>query len=110
MRPLAKPIGPTVDEVARDLKRHPEHIRRLLRQGTLSGHKIGRRWHVDADSLAAYVGRPPDGDLRRRGLEWLSLVSERGRLKDVARLLKRDFGFSETELVTVLGRWTREGR
>lgn len=49
----------STDEAARKLGLHPETVRRLLRNGTLRGVKIGRVHRVDEDEIAAYVERLP---------------------------------------------------
>lgn len=61
---LAPPRGParerakeplfTVDDLAAHLRRQPETIRRRLRNGALSGRKIGGAWYADRDAVEAY--------------------------------------------------------
>jgi hypothetical protein len=36
---------------------HPDHIRLLVRQGTVKGEKHGGIWLIDLDSLRAYEAR-----------------------------------------------------
>jgi len=44
-----------VGEVVQRTKYHPEHIRRLIRQGRLEAVRVEGRWFVNPDSLAAYL-------------------------------------------------------
>ena len=37
---------------------HPEHIRRLIRQGKINAKKFSIVWMVDRDSLLAYIDKP----------------------------------------------------
>lgn len=43
----------TVDEVAEQLKVHPESVRRWLRDGRLEGYRISRRggWRIQPNSV-----------------------------------------------------------
>jgi excisionase family DNA binding protein len=43
----------TVDEVAEQLKVHPESVRRWLRDGRLTGYRISRRsgWRIRPDAV-----------------------------------------------------------
>jgi hypothetical protein len=36
---------------------HPEHIRRLIRQGKINAKKFSIVWMVDRDSLLAYIDK-----------------------------------------------------
>lgn len=51
----------TVDEVADQLRVHPETVRRWLREGRLSGYRISRRggWRVRPDSVARLLEEGP---------------------------------------------------
>lgn len=46
----------TVNEVAQILKIHPFTIRLWLKQGKLSGVKIGGRWRVRRSALEGFIG------------------------------------------------------
>lgn len=37
----------TVPEVAQRLGYHPDHVRRLLKAGTIKGERVGGRWLLD---------------------------------------------------------------
>jgi excisionase family DNA binding protein len=47
----------TVEEVAEQLRIHPETVRRWLREGRLKGFRISRRggWRVQAESVSELV-------------------------------------------------------
>ena len=45
----------TVEEVAEMVKIKPEIIRRWLRDGTLTGIKLGRVWRVDERDLEEFI-------------------------------------------------------
>lgn len=56
----------TVAEAAVELARHLEvprisaqRVRKLLADGRLVGHKVGRDWSVYADSIASFQRRRP---------------------------------------------------
>ncbi len=51
----------TVDEVADQLKVHPESVRRWLREGRLSGYRISRRggWRIRPDSVQEMLESSP---------------------------------------------------
>jgi excisionase family DNA binding protein len=44
-------------EAAAQLNYHVEHVRRMMREGSLVGIKIGRTWLVQKKSLDEYVAR-----------------------------------------------------
>ena len=44
----------TVAEAARRLERSTEQVRRYLREGRLTGQRIGGQWFIDEDALAAF--------------------------------------------------------
>jgi len=51
----------TVEELAEVLRVHPEHIRRITRQGRVPGaKKILRRWLYDQEAIQQWIahGRP----------------------------------------------------
>jgi excisionase family DNA binding protein len=52
----------TVDQAARRLGRSIEQVRRYLREGRLSGRRIGQQWFIEEEALA--VWRP---ERRRTG-------------------------------------------
>jgi excisionase family DNA binding protein len=45
-----------VREAARHIGIHEESLRRLLRQGSLRGVKIGGQWFIDKEQLALFMG------------------------------------------------------
>jgi len=47
--------GLPIEEVSNLTGYHPEHVRRLVREGRLEAYRIGRMWFVNPDSLDAYV-------------------------------------------------------
>lgn len=49
----------TPDEVAKILKVHSETVRRWLREGTLSGIKLGKslRWRIKREELDRYIAQ-----------------------------------------------------
>jgi len=59
-----RPAGPedvlTTEEAAALLRLHPQTVRRLVRQGTLPGRKLGRDLRFSRRQLMAWVeGREP---------------------------------------------------
>jgi len=46
----------SVREAARQLGIHEESLRRLLRQGSTPGVKIGGQWFIDREQLALFAG------------------------------------------------------
>ena len=44
-------------QAAEKLNYHVEHVRRMMREGSLQGIKIGRTWLVQKKSLDEYVAR-----------------------------------------------------
>ena len=55
MMPMSSPTWITVKEAVEISGYHPDHLRRLLRAGTVKGTKIVTVWQVDEDSLRAYL-------------------------------------------------------
>ena len=45
----------TVGETARFLEVSEQTVRKYLRDGLLSGKKIGRRWHVKGQSIKKFI-------------------------------------------------------
>jgi len=50
-----EPNWPTVRELSEQTGYHPEHIRRLVRQGKVKAKKLGLLWFVDPDSMVRYM-------------------------------------------------------
>ena len=46
---------------------HPEHIRRLIREGKIDARKFGPLWQVSYSSLMDYQELAENSDDRRRG-------------------------------------------
>lgn len=44
-------------QAAEKLNYHVEHVRRMMREGSLQGIKIGRTWLVQKKSLDEYVAK-----------------------------------------------------
>ena len=47
----------STEEAAEKLKYHVEHVRRMMREGSIEGVKIGRTWLVKRDALDSYMKR-----------------------------------------------------
>ena len=45
------------DEAAKKLNYHVEHVRRMMREGSIKGIKLGRTWLVQKKSLEEYLER-----------------------------------------------------
>lgn len=45
----------TVEEIAKRFKKHPESIRRLIKEGAIKGFKFGGEWRVYAGELHRYL-------------------------------------------------------
>jgi excisionase family DNA binding protein len=45
----------TVEEIARILKKHPDTIRRLIRQKKIPARKIGGTWYVSEETLQRLI-------------------------------------------------------
>ncbi len=52
---MAKDEWLTVNEAAKLSGYHPEHIRRLVRQGAITAKKFSIVWMVSRDSLLTYM-------------------------------------------------------
>jgi len=62
-RSLYLPEVGTVEDIAEHLRMSPETVRRKLRDGTLVGRKVGRRWYITRRALLGIVeGEWPRGD------------------------------------------------
>jgi excisionase family DNA binding protein len=49
----------TVDEIAQKLARHPELVRRWLREGRLRGERIGWSWTITSAELDRFKRKAP---------------------------------------------------
>jgi excisionase family DNA binding protein len=47
----------STEEAAEKLKYHVEHVRRMMREGSIAGLKIGRTWLVKRVALDGYMKR-----------------------------------------------------
>ena len=47
----------STEEAAERLKYHVEHVRRMMREGSIAGLKIGRTWLVKREALDSYLKR-----------------------------------------------------
>jgi excisionase family DNA binding protein len=47
----------STEEAAEKLKYHVEHVRRMMREGSIAGLKIGRTWLVRREALDSYMKR-----------------------------------------------------
>ncbi len=47
----------TVEQVARKFEVHPETVRRLARDGTLTGKKIGNSWRFSDKDLEKFLSQ-----------------------------------------------------
>ena len=47
----------STEEAAEKLKYHVEHVRRMMREGSIQGLKIGRTWLVKREALDSYMKR-----------------------------------------------------
>lgn len=52
---ISTPALLTPDDVATQLQMHRDTVRRLLREGTLPGLKIGRSWRVRREALDLWI-------------------------------------------------------
>lgn len=57
----------TVSQAAAISGYNEEHIRRLLRDGLISGRKFGIVWQVKNSSLATYLSKAETSEDRRHG-------------------------------------------
>jgi excisionase family DNA binding protein len=72
----------TVDEAARRLKMNPQTVRRWIRSGLLSAHKIGgKEYRINADDLEARVTQPTPVQAAQRTANVSRLLSLRERLR-----------------------------
>lgn len=54
-RPPSDAVAFNVRHVARSLSLHPETVRDFLRDGRITGFRIGRRWRVSGEVLAGLL-------------------------------------------------------
>jgi excisionase family DNA binding protein len=47
----------STEEAAEKLAYHVEHVRRMMREGSIQGLKIGRTWLVRREALDSYMKR-----------------------------------------------------
>jgi excisionase family DNA binding protein len=47
----------STEEAAEKLKYHVEHVRKMMREGSIAGLKIGRTWLVKREALDSYLKR-----------------------------------------------------
>ncbi|GEM_PF-761824 len=47
----------STEEAAEKLKYHVEHVRKMMREGSIAGLKIGRTWLVKREALDSYMKR-----------------------------------------------------
>lgn len=47
----------SIEEAAEKLKYHVDHVRRMMREGSIEGMKNGRTWQVKRDALDSYMKR-----------------------------------------------------
>ncbi len=47
----------SVADAAKRLERSTEQVRRYLREGRLSGRRVGGQWFIDGAALAAFLGK-----------------------------------------------------
>lgn len=57
----------TTEEAAEQSGYHVNYIRRLMRQGKITGRKAGLMWWVERESLRAYLAKVEEAGLRRFG-------------------------------------------
>jgi DNA (cytosine-5)-methyltransferase 1 len=47
----------TTKEVAQKLRLSVETVKKMLREGILPGHKVGRKWLVSSEELTQYLAK-----------------------------------------------------
>lgn len=83
----------TLKQVARELGRSLEQVRRYVREGKLPAQKLGMQWFVSRRSLEAFQGNggrvaQPDVSARAKALR--EQIKARVGLIDVVELLNED--------------------
>lgn len=85
----------TVDDAAKALSLHPDHVRRLVRAGELVGYRLGRAVRVEADSVrvasltTALLDAVAASDPRPSRVQRVRRRRTRGREKDRAERNRR---------------------
>ncbi len=83
----------TLKEVARELGRSLEQVRRYVREGKLPAKKMGMQWFVSRRALEAFQGnggRVPEPDILDRIRANREHIKARTGLSDVIELLDED--------------------
>ena len=83
----------TIKEVARELGRSLEQVRRYVREGKLPAQKLGMQWFVSRRALEAFQGnggRVPEPDILARIRANREQIKARTGLIDVIELLDED--------------------
>lgn len=81
-----------LQEVARELDRSLEQIRRYVREGKLPAQKLGMQWFVERGSLEAFkgaIGRSPDKDVLIRAKRLRETIRNDGGILNVVELLEQ---------------------
>lgn len=83
----------TLKEVARELGRSLEQVRRYVREGKLPAQKLGMQWFVSRRALEAFQGNSvsvPQPDILARAKALREQIKARVGLIDVVELLEED--------------------
>ena len=67
--------------------------------------KIGRRYHIQTASLAAYAQGPGDDQHRHLAARWTALVGDRSLEPELRQLLTDTFSLSAHETDELMGAW-----
>ncbi len=81
----------TLQEVARELGRSLEQVRRYVREGKLPARKVGMQWFVSRRALDDFIGsggRARELDVSARAKALRERIKARAGLLDVVELLK----------------------
>ena len=94
----------SITEAATALGRNPEHVRRLVRERSLEGTKLGKQWLVSRRSVEAYK---QGGRVSRLKLAcaWTALVTDAAKAPELERLLRATFSLTDAEAVDLLAAW-----
>lgn len=57
----------TTQEAAELSGYHPEHLRRLIKQGYIKARKVSIVWLIDRQSLLEYIAQAKESGDKRRG-------------------------------------------
>jgi len=63
----------SVEELSEILKLHPKTVRRFIREGKITGRKIGRSWMVHEEELKRYMRDAVDASLKRLQLDCIDI-------------------------------------